>query len=91
MKKYLKIKNLPVYEIEEVENITSLIYGPEEWTKPGKVSCTLEDTGEGFIFKDVFMKKTFKLDYAQAVDLVMLLKLGDHIPKAQTYSKVKDL
>lgn len=41
----------------------------------GKDAYSLEDTGNGFVFRDCHSKKTFKLDYCQIRNLINLASL----------------
>ena len=45
------------------------------WTKPGDLSTTLINTGDGYIFHDHFSEVVFEFDYSQMNSLCILLKL----------------
>lgn len=45
------------------------------WTRAGKIAYSLENTGDGFIFKDVLTKEIINLDYCQAEMLQVAFKL----------------
>lgn len=52
----------------------TLYYEGYGWTKPGSKAFSLEDTGNGYIFRDHFNNIKTSFDYAQLEALVLLCK-----------------
>ncbi len=46
------------------------------WSKPGEVICALRDTGNGIILSFKKGKRTIHLDYCEAEEIRLLLKLN---------------
>ena len=64
------------YEVlEECDKITLKYSQIGNWTKKGAKASSLENTGNGWVFKDINGGNKFKIDYSQMSELMMLLKL----------------
>lgn len=74
---------ISLYNTELTEDKATLKFSDlqDKWTYPGKVSCELIDTGNGYRFisysVDGDVNSDILLDYSQAVELRALLKLLD--------------
>jgi hypothetical protein len=66
----------PVYLMNGEKNDFILRASPldKAWAKPGQVLCALKDTGDGLIV--TFKKRSIRLNYSEAEELRLMLKLN---------------
>jgi hypothetical protein len=76
------------YIMSATDSKATLTYsGSSNWTKPGELSSSLVNTGDGFIFKDHSLDKTIEIDYSQMENLQILLKLLKEKVKYKIYKE----
>ena len=69
-----------IYQLSKIENPVGkqidLIYCELDhyWTRKGEVSTSTVNTGNGILFHDHNINKTYELDYSQVFELVTALK-----------------
>jgi hypothetical protein len=70
---------MSLYDITKRDSVINMNYSKldKSWTQPGTLGYSLENTGNGLVFRDHLLKQMITLDFAQAQVLRALLKMED--------------
>ena len=79
----------PVYLINGDKDDFLLRASPfdKSWSKPGEVICALRDTGNGIILTFKNPRRTILLNYAEAEEIRLMLKINT--PNVQLFEVTK--
>lgn len=86
MKKLVAIDGKIEYKLKK----DTLRYEGSQWgNNDGKKAYSIEDTGNGIIFRDHFLKARMDLDYAQFEALSILMKSSAELDRIKFYKEDK--
>lgn len=78
--KYKEDNDKVYYDLKSNKTKKTLKYSKNgKWTNPGEKAYSLENTGNGFIFKDHFLDNSINLDYCQMEALQLLADLTGQV------------
>jgi hypothetical protein len=76
-------------KVEFFKKGSKLFCEGEQWTRNGKKAYSIEDTGDGYIFRDHFDNTKIDLNYSQAEGLAILMKSDFDLDRIKIYKEDK--